>query len=200
MAVPALVVLVAALGALSTPGSARRPNAALPAAATLFVSPHGSDGNPCTRPAPCKSLRAAAGRAHPGATIRVAGGRYLDSELSNVPRLQCAVAFAGQPGAPRSSRAGLHDRHRQRDLHRLPLFRRRLGRSPSRRRVVVRNSTLKLFDIISSGVAAPTTSPSSRTAWAPRRMRTTSSAATGRPRRPRPLTFSCRTCASTTTT
>lgn len=47
----------------------------LPAAAgarTLYVSPNGADSKPCTKKAPCKTIRRALAKALGGATVKVA--------------------------------------------------------------------------------------------------------------------------------
>jgi hypothetical protein len=44
--------------------------------ASVFVGPHGSDSNPCTRRRPCRSLNRAYHVASPGDTVNVRGGRY----------------------------------------------------------------------------------------------------------------------------
>jgi chitodextrinase len=51
-------------------------NACSPSGATLFMSPSGSDSNPCTQPQPCRSFNRAYHAASSGATVEVAGGSY----------------------------------------------------------------------------------------------------------------------------
>jgi hypothetical protein len=43
---------------------------------TRYVAPRGSDADPCTQPAPCKSLERAYQAARPGDVVEIAGGTY----------------------------------------------------------------------------------------------------------------------------
>lgn len=55
-------------------------------ATTVFVSPSGSDENPCTRAAPCESLDRAYRRAKPGQVVEIAAGRYPEQTIRSDPR------------------------------------------------------------------------------------------------------------------
>jgi hypothetical protein len=59
-----------------------------------YVSPVGKDSNPCTKEAPCYSLRAAGSHANPGDTIHAAPGNYTyDGETRRLP----GTGIAGAP-------------------------------------------------------------------------------------------------------
>ncbi len=93
----ATALLVAAL--LS--GSALGRSSASPASPRVFVSPTGSDTNPCTRARPCKTFQRGYLVARPGDTVEVAGGTYPAQTLAADPRKSSAkrVVFAPAPGA-----------------------------------------------------------------------------------------------------
>jgi uncharacterized protein DUF1565 len=74
------LVVVAAL-ALATAGSA----AASPM--RLFVSPHGSDANACTRAHPCRTISHAVGVASSGDIIIVRSGTYHEGVVVHNKRL-----------------------------------------------------------------------------------------------------------------
>src|SRR5437762_3883870 len=59
--------------------------AAASKAATLYVSPNGSDGGGCTQSAPCASFDRAYRVATPGATVVVAGGTYSGQTIGDDP-------------------------------------------------------------------------------------------------------------------
>jgi len=63
--------LVAALLVLGMPQAGASPS-------TLYVSPSGSDSNPCTKSAPCATITHAVSVATPGDTISVAAGTYTE--------------------------------------------------------------------------------------------------------------------------
>jgi hypothetical protein len=67
--------LVTATDACSSTGSPSAPP-------TVFVAPTGSDGSPCTKTAPCKSLDRAYHVAAPGETVEVAGGSYPSQTIN----------------------------------------------------------------------------------------------------------------------
>jgi Protein of unknown function (DUF1565) len=52
-------------------------------AASVFVSPSGSDRNPCSRAAPCRTLNRAYNLARPGEVVEVAAGRYPGERLQD---------------------------------------------------------------------------------------------------------------------
>jgi hypothetical protein len=51
------------------------------AGSTIVVAPSGSDTNPCTRAAPCKTFDRAYRRARPGQVVELAAGRYPDQTV-----------------------------------------------------------------------------------------------------------------------
>lgn len=63
-----------------------------PPTGNVFLSPSGSDSNPCTQAAPCRSLQRGATVAQSGQTVSLASGTYPAQNLSNV---QKAVTFQG---------------------------------------------------------------------------------------------------------
>jgi hypothetical protein len=74
-----LVPCAAAASACDLAGSSSTTTAEARAgkrAASVFVSLAGSDENPCSRAAPCRSLNRAYNVARPGQVVEVAGGRY----------------------------------------------------------------------------------------------------------------------------
>lgn len=68
-------LFVAILLALGKPGTLHA------AIATLYVSPTGSDSNPCTATRPCRTIGHALRVAPSDSTIRVAAGRYSEANL-----------------------------------------------------------------------------------------------------------------------
>jgi hypothetical protein len=81
----ALILLVAAafvtagwysVTSSEQPGTSAASEVEARAATPLYVSPTGSDGNPCTRARPCASLDQAYRRARPGQVVAIAAGRY----------------------------------------------------------------------------------------------------------------------------
>jgi hypothetical protein len=61
-------------------------------AATLHLSPVGSDGNPCTAAAPCRSFDRGYQAAAPGDTVLVAAGAYGDQKIDDDPTKDGQVA------------------------------------------------------------------------------------------------------------
>jgi parallel beta-helix repeat protein len=66
------------------------------ASATLYVSPSGSDTNPCTQASHCREIRKALTLVGPGDTIEVADGQYKGFDVDNQD---------GAPGSPITIRA-----------------------------------------------------------------------------------------------
>jgi hypothetical protein len=87
------------------------PAAALAVAATLYVSPSGSDsGNTCTDPArPCQTFGAAYRAAAPGATVQAAGGTYPGQTIAHdgAKTGDPDVVIAPAPGAAVTLSGGL---------------------------------------------------------------------------------------------
>jgi hypothetical protein len=71
----------------------------LPAPASLFVAPSGSDANPCSPAAPCASFQRAYDLAQPGATVDVAGGHYPGQGLSPNGKTGPNIVFREASGA-----------------------------------------------------------------------------------------------------
>jgi hypothetical protein len=77
--------------------------------ASVFVTPKGSDANPCTRKRPCRSFDRAYHVASPGDTVNVAGGYYPSQTLSRkahaapphvyIRETPGARVIVGNPGA-----------------------------------------------------------------------------------------------------
>jgi hypothetical protein len=82
-----LLLVCAALA--GTGGASARTDAP---AATLYISPSGSDSSACTRRAPCKSFARGYARARPGQTVIVAAGRYEGQQEIPVDRGKTAAA------------------------------------------------------------------------------------------------------------
>jgi hypothetical protein len=68
----------------ATPPPPPAPPAPTPSSGTasFYLSPAGSDSNPCSKAAPCKSFNRAYSVASPGQTVEVAGGNYGGESLS----------------------------------------------------------------------------------------------------------------------
>jgi hypothetical protein len=69
--------------------------------ANLFVSPQGSDSNPCTQSAPCASLNGAYQKANAGDVVQIASGTYPNQVIGSRASLRnlspgCFVASPGQ--------------------------------------------------------------------------------------------------------
>ncbi len=76
------------------------------AAATVYVSPAGNDGNTCLAPsAPCATINAAVGKASTGDTVVVAVGTYKDTS-SEVVLIQKALTLSGGWDSSFASRPG----------------------------------------------------------------------------------------------
>jgi hypothetical protein len=69
--------------------------------ASVFISPSGTDANPCTQPQPCRSFNRAYRVAASGATVEVAGGTYGGETISpDVSKTSAAdVVFRPAAGA-----------------------------------------------------------------------------------------------------
>jgi chitodextrinase len=68
-------------------------------AASVFVSPNGSDSNPCTQSQPCQSFDRAETVAAPGATVQVAAGTYGSQTINQAPKAAPDVVFQPASGA-----------------------------------------------------------------------------------------------------
>lgn len=68
---------------------------------SVFISPSGSDGNPCTRSRPCRSFNRAYRTARPGQIVQVAGGTYPGQTVGFDSRKTSSrdVSFRPAPGA-----------------------------------------------------------------------------------------------------
>lgn len=77
------VCAAAALEILS--GGTHVAAATKPTPASVFVSPTGNDGNPCTSSRPCASFDRGYQVARPGAVVEIAGGRYGSQVISYLP-------------------------------------------------------------------------------------------------------------------
>jgi chitodextrinase len=53
-----------------------------PSSANVFLAPSGSDGSPCTKASPCRSLKRGLAVAQPGQVVELAGGSYSGEILS----------------------------------------------------------------------------------------------------------------------
>jgi hypothetical protein len=74
--------------------------AAPPAAASLFLSPTGSDDAPCSAAAPCATLRRAFALAQPGQVVELAAGTYPGQSIGPAGRTGTAhVVFRPAQGA-----------------------------------------------------------------------------------------------------
>ena len=69
-------------GAAAVLAVAGATNAAPTATASYYLSPSGSDANPCTQAAPCRSLDRAYRVASPGQTVELAGGSYGNQTIN----------------------------------------------------------------------------------------------------------------------
>ena len=65
----------------------------------LRITPNGSDGNPCTRRAPCRSFDRAFQVARPGRVIEVASGSYPSQTVAARPRSTSAALVLFKPAA-----------------------------------------------------------------------------------------------------
>jgi hypothetical protein len=95
----ALLLIGSAL-VLTAPGAAGRE--AAPVAASVFISPSGSDRNACTRQAPCQSFMRGYEAAKPGQIVAVAAGRYDGQQEIPVDRAKTSpkdVVFRPANGA-----------------------------------------------------------------------------------------------------
>ena len=61
--------------------------------ASVFVSPSGSDSNPCTQAAPCKSFDRAYHVAAPGSTVSVAAGNYGVQRITSRGSVSADITF-----------------------------------------------------------------------------------------------------------
>ncbi len=68
-------------------------------AATLHVSPSGSDAGSCTASAPCRTFERAYRVASPGDVVQVAGGSYGSEAIPALGRSGADIEFKAAPGA-----------------------------------------------------------------------------------------------------
>lgn len=104
-----LTALCAALVAVSSASSALEgstPAAKAPAPASVFLSPNGSDRNPCTRSAPCLSFDRAYRVADPGEIVEVAGGEYSRQRLERDDSKRALQDVVFRPAAGARVRTG----------------------------------------------------------------------------------------------
>jgi hypothetical protein len=100
-----VILLFAGLGAAVAIGTAvavvARDSGGSAAASTVYVSPTGSDANPCTKSKPCLSFGRVWNDSQAGQTIEVAGGTYGDQQLNPymLGAARKAVVFRPAPGA-----------------------------------------------------------------------------------------------------
>jgi chitodextrinase len=86
-----------------------------PPAAQLFLAPSGSDADPCTQAAPCRSFDRAYDLAGPGQVVELAGGAYPSQQVTGT-KAAPAVVFRPAPGA-RVEPAGLSVHADQVEFH-----------------------------------------------------------------------------------
>jgi hypothetical protein len=86
-----------------------------PPAAQLFLAPGGSDADPCTQAAPCRSFDRAYDLAGPGQVVELAGGAYPSQQVTGT-KAAPAVVFRPAPGA-RVEPAGLSVHADQVEFH-----------------------------------------------------------------------------------
>jgi hypothetical protein len=87
----AIVAILAIVTAGAVAGRSATGPGTGPAPASLFVSPSGNDGAPCSRAAPCATWNRAYQRARPGTVIELAGGTYPGQLIASRPSLRNLV-------------------------------------------------------------------------------------------------------------
>ncbi len=122
------------------------------AVAALRLSPSGADANACSAAKPCKTLNRAYKLAKPGQTVEMAAGTYTDTALSVDATKTSAtdVIFRPVAGATVTISPQLHVYAQHLELRGLR-FTSKLWIESSAADVTIRNSTLKNFDLYSSG-------------------------------------------------
>jgi hypothetical protein len=83
--------------------------AAAPAGATVYLSPNGNDGAPCTQAAPCKTFDRGYRVSPAGGDVELAGGTYGGQSLTNLPVKPSAAKVVFRPAAGASVRIGYLD-------------------------------------------------------------------------------------------
>jgi|GEM_PF-2018935 len=123
-----------------------------PSAAEFYLSPSGSDANPCTAAKPCKTLNRAYKLAQPGNTVEMAAGTYGDTSLSldSTKTSTQDVLFRPAAGATVTIAPELHVYARHLELRGLHLAS-KLWIESSAVDVTMRNDSLKNFDLYSNG-------------------------------------------------
>jgi hypothetical protein len=146
--VPFFVLAAAVLVVLAAPGSAM--------AGKRFVAPSGSDSATCTSSTPCRSLDRAYRLAAPGQTVELAGGTYADTSLP-VDATKSAtkdVVFVPAAGAAPRFSGPLHIGARHVELRGLQV-QGTVTIDETAQNVTLRGSTMKNFQVFSSGSQAP---------------------------------------------
>jgi len=83
--------------------------AAHAAAPTMYVAPSGSDSNPCTSAAPCKSFDRAYRAASAGSEVQVAAGTYPSQAFSSAPPKGTSEKIVFRPAAGATVKLGYLD-------------------------------------------------------------------------------------------
>jgi hypothetical protein len=123
-----------------------------PGAASLYLSPSGSDTNACSAAKPCKTLARAYRLAAAGATVELAAGTYGDTFLptDSSKTASADVLFRPAAGATVTFSSQLHISGQHLELRGMR-FSSKLWIESSAADVTLRNNTLKNFDLYSDG-------------------------------------------------
>jgi hypothetical protein len=123
-------------------------------AASVFISPTGSDSAACSQTAPCKTLARAYRVAQSGATVQVANGTYSDTSLPvDSSKGTATVVFRAASGATPTFSSTLHLQAHHAELTGLKFA--TLWVDASAQYDTLRNDTYRNFEVISSGTQAP---------------------------------------------
>jgi thrombospondin type 3 repeat protein len=127
-----------------------------PPAATVYLSPSGSDAAACSKGAPCRSLARGYQVADPGQTVELAGGTYADTSLplDSDKTSTADVLFRPAAGKSVTLSAPLHVAARHLELRGMR-FAQTLNVDAAAQDVTLRDDTLKNFVVLSSGAQAP---------------------------------------------